>query len=123
RLPDDARADELPVTLDQLPVGFGRKDHLRQPRHCERINQSEHYCRDDGHQDCGDKVFHLHSLHFNSVDSVSVARAVGGGLECCDQALPHGRATDTLLQARPSATITRSISLIPMNGMMTPPKP
>jgi hypothetical protein len=54
-LAKDAQTDELPVLLDQLPVGLILEEHLRDAGDDEGIDQAEDYCGDDGVEDGGDE--------------------------------------------------------------------
>ena len=58
RLADDARADEPPVALDQLPVRLVGEQRLRQPGDQQWVRQSEQNRGHDGHQGRGTKVLH-----------------------------------------------------------------
>ncbi len=43
RLADNPRTHDLTVPLDQLPVGFRGKEHLRQAGDHQRINHAQDY--------------------------------------------------------------------------------
>src|SRR5215813_12036703 len=101
RLPNDPGTYDLAVALDQLPVGLTREDHLRDPRDHERINQSQQNCRHDRHQYRCYEVLHIVSLQ----SSISTPKSQISNLK------------SQFPQANPSATMTISISLIPMKGM------
>ena len=86
----------LPFSLDQLTVGLVGKRHLRDAGDRQRIDDAEDHRGDDRHQHGGDEIA-------SDVHDVSDAR------------LRH--------YASPSAVITTSMALMPMNGTMTPPTP
>src|SRR5882724_3759430 len=59
-LTNDARSDNSPIRLDQLPIRFIVKQDLRESRDHERINDSEQDRGRDSHQDGSDKIL-LHN--------------------------------------------------------------
>jgi hypothetical protein len=44
-LPNDSRSYNLAILFDELTVGFGRKQHLRQTGDSQRVQKSKHHRR------------------------------------------------------------------------------